>query len=232
MPHRRITREDNFIWLLGALVFLLFSGAVVGQYQWESGQRVVSLTLLVTLVTNIWALDRGKSRWVGWKIGASVFIGALLLGDLYLEHHLMSLAQLCTVLAFLCFTIYQAGNQVLFTGDIDGNKIVGAICVYFLLGLVWAFAYLLAEELYPGSLHGLADSGWRHNMQSATYYSFVTLTTLGYGDLTPAQPIARFLAYMEAVVSIFYTTILVASLIGIRLSGWDASKPAEEQESK
>jgi voltage-gated potassium channel Kch len=48
----------------------------------------------------------------------------------------------------------------------------------------------------------------------------VTLTTLGYGDITPAAPLTRFLAYLEALIGIFYTTILVASLIGLRLSGY------------
>ena len=51
-------------------------------------------------------------------------------------------------------------------------------------------------------------------MEDVIYYSMVTLTTLGYGDITPAQPLTRFLAYMEAVAGIFYTTVLVASLIG------------------
>ncbi|MCP4237541.1 MAG: two pore domain potassium channel family protein [Aestuariibacter sp.] len=51
-----------------------------------------------------------------------------------------------------------------------------------------------------------------------TYYSFVTLTTLGYGDISPVTPIARFLVFMEAIVGVFYMAILVASLIGIRTS--------------
>ena len=52
----------------------------------------------------------------------------------------------------------------------------------------------------------------------------VTLTTLGYGDITPTSPLTRFLAYMEAAIGVFYTTVLVASLIGLRLAGYTSTK--------
>jgi len=125
-------------------------------------------------------------------------------------------------------TFYQVWQQVMFTGQVDTNKIVGAICMYLLLGLLWAFAYLIIEELFEGSFNGLPHQTWQLNLQDMTYYSFVTLTTLGYGDVTPAGALARFFAYMQAIVGIFYTTVLVASLIGIRLAGVDSSKPIEK----
>jgi voltage-gated potassium channel Kch len=84
---------------------------------------------------------------------------------------------------------------------------------------------LITEGLFPGSLVGLDGKNWQDNLQATIYYSMVTLTTLGYGDITPAAPITRFLAYMEALVGIFYTTVLVASLIGLRLSGYHRELP-------
>ena len=106
----------------------------------------------------------------------------------------------------------------MFRGMVDGNKIIGAICIYMLIGIIWAFGYLVVEFLFPGSFSNLEEELWQENLEELLYYSMVTLTTLGYGDITPQQPLARFLAYMEAVVGIFYTTILVASLIGMRLA--------------
>ena len=85
-------------------------------------------------------------------------------------------------------------------------------------GIIWALAYLLVENLFPGSMNGLDHQQWQFNLEDMIYYSMVTLTTLGYGDITPDQPLVRFLAYMEAITGIFYTTILVASLIGVRLA--------------
>jgi voltage-gated potassium channel Kch len=70
----------------------------------------------------------------------------------------------------------------------------------------------------PGAFNGLEQVIWYENFADVAYYSFVTLTTLGYGDISPVIPIARFLVYMEAIVGVFYMAILVASLIGIRTS--------------
>ncbi len=83
---------------------------------------------------------------------------------------------------------------------------------------MWAFAYLIVEEIFPGSFNGLEHGAWRGNLDEFTYYSIVTLTTVGYGDISPDQPVARVMAYMEGITGIFYTTILVASLLGVRLA--------------
>ena len=84
--------------------------------------------------------------------------------------------------------------------------------------MTWTFAYLLVEQLQPGALNGLEHQDWQDNLHTVFYFSYVTLTTLGYGDITPAAPVSRFLAYSEAIVGQFYLAILVASLIGARLS--------------
>jgi len=111
-----------------------------------------------------------------------------------------------------------AARQVLFTGVIDANKIVGAICIYLLLGLIWTLLYLLIAQAIPQAFNGLEHLVWYDNFSDVAYYSFVTLTTLGYGDISPIIPIARFVVYMEAIVGVFYMAILVASLIGIKVS--------------
>jgi voltage-gated potassium channel len=118
---------------------------------------------------------------------------------------------------FFGYSIAIAARQVLFTGNVDGNKIIGAIVIYLLIGMTWSFAYLLVEQLQSGSLNGLPHSNWQDNLHTVIYYSFVSLTALGYGDITPAQPLTRFLAYTEAMVGQLYLAILVASLIGARL---------------
>ncbi len=87
-----------------------------------------------------------------------------------------------------------------------------------MIGLVWTLSYLLIAQAIPGAFNGLEQAVWYDNFADVAYYSFVTLTTLGYGDISPVIPIARFLVYMEAIVGVFYMAILVASLIGIRTS--------------
>jgi voltage-gated potassium channel Kch len=125
---------------------------------------------------------------------------------------------LLILLGFYSWATWLAARQVLFSGPIDTNKIVGAICIYLLMGLIWALLYLLIAQATPGAFNGLEQSPWYDNFAAVTYYSYVTLTTLGYGDISPVAPLARFLVYMEAIVGVFYMAILVASLIGIRTS--------------
>jgi voltage-gated potassium channel Kch len=136
----------------------------------------------------------------------------------WLEHAGLEYLHLLILIGFYTWATWLAARQVLFTGPIDGNKVVGAICIYLLMGLVWALSYLFIAQAIPGAFNGLEQLPWYENFSDAAYYSFVTLTTLGYGDISPVVPIARFLVYMEAIFGVFYMAILVASLIGIRTS--------------
>ena len=126
---------------------------------------------------------------------------------------------------FFTITIQIAWGQVMFTGNVSRNSILGAICIYFLIGLWFTFAYMIVEYFFPNSFRGLDSEFWQQDLGAFSFYSMVTLTTLGYGDITPLAPMARFLAYMQAVVGVFYTTVLVASLIGLRLANF---RPGDE----
>lgn len=212
-----VSERDNFIWLLSALTALLFSGAVLDQFFGGGGARVINLSITATLLVALWSLRRG-ARHTLTKAGISVLLAVIAIGDALLDDARLDLLALTLMLLFFLASIGVAARQILFTGVVDGNKIVGAIVIYLLIGLSWAFAYLLVEQLTPGALTGLTAPTWQDNLQTAIYYSFVTLTALGYGEITPALPITRFLAYMEAIVGQFYLAILVSSLIGARLS--------------
>jgi voltage-gated potassium channel Kch len=93
-----------------------------------------------------------------------------------------------------------------------------------LIGLNWSLLYLFLAQTIPGAFNGLEQLVWYDNFADAAYYSFVTLTTLGYGDISPVTPVARFLVYMEAIVGVFYMAILVASLVGVRISALHSHK--------
>ncbi len=211
------TERDNFIWMLFALVILLFSGAVLEQMNSSNGATLINISITITLLVSVWSMQIEK-RWYHSRWGVSLIVVALALGDYFLELSQLPLIHLGFIFLFLVTSTYMAGRQVLFTGNVDFNKIIGAICIYILMGLAWAFAYLIIEQLYPGSMSAFQQGSWQDNMQEAVYYSFVTLTTLGYGEITPLQPLSRFMAYMEAITGQFYIAILVASLIGVRMA--------------
>ena len=217
---RSISTRDNFIWLLIALVLLLFGGAVFDQLQSQHGERLINACLLLTVIIAVWSMEENEGRWLNRKIGITLAFGVVMVSDSLIKSDVLAHAQLLMCFLFFSLTLHLAWRQVMFVGRVDGNKIVGAICIYILIGLVWAFAYLIAEEIFPGSFKGLTETSWQKNIDDVLYYSMVTLTTLGYGDITPVQPLTRFLAYMEAITGIFFTTVLVASLIGLRLASY------------
>ena len=94
------------------------------------------------------------------------------------------------------------------------------------LAVSWAYVFTLIHVVFPTSFEGIAGPTTEAHAKAIQflYYSFVTLTTLGYGEITPASPVAQTLAYMEAVTGQFYLTILVAALVGMLLSRRQSSK--------
>jgi hypothetical protein len=104
-------------------------------------------------------------------------------------------------------------SQTFRSGPITFHRIQGAVAAYLLLGVIWAVAYSLVDFLRPGSFSGLASAA--DGSRSWLYFSFVTLTTVGYGDVLPVHPVARSLAILEAVTGPLYLTILLARLVSL-----------------
>jgi hypothetical protein len=99
---------------------------------------------------------------------------------------------------------------------VNAHMIYGALCVYLLLGLTFAFAFSALDAFAPGAIAGIADTGGaRATLGEYTYYSFVTLTTLGFGDLLPVSPLARTLSWAEAVIGQIYLTVILARLVAL-----------------
>jgi hypothetical protein len=218
-----ISTENNFSYLTIMLVILLFASAVVEEFFGELGQRAVQSATILTLIIGVWTL-KSSATWFRSKFGFVLAVVAILFINIVLDVIGLDFVQLFLILGFFIWTTYLAARQVLFTGTIDGNKIIGSICIYLLLGLIWTTLYLLVLEVSPNAFNGLGYASWYQNFPVVTYYSFVTLTTLGYGDISPLAPLARFLVFMEAVVGVFYMAILVASLIGVRMTAHKSEK--------
>jgi hypothetical protein len=108
-------------------------------------------------------------------------------------------------------------GQIFRPGRVTHLRIQGAIAVYLLFGVAWAHAYHIAALMVPGSFAGPAElanvSGW-------AYYSFVTLTTVGYGDITPVSQVARTLSIAEALAGQLYLAVLIARLVAMEVVFW------------
>jgi len=119
------------------------------------------------------------------------------------------------MLLFVCLVILRRmyKHPVVSSGTVSA-----ALVVYLVFGVMWAEAYWLVEHFYPDSFTGLSGSGAVEVQRDLFYYSFVTLATLGYGDINPVSPEARSLAITEAIVGQLYLVVMVAGLVGMRLA--------------
>ena len=103
----------------------------------------------------------------------------------------------------------------------SGGTLLGAVCGYLLLGIIWGLMYSAVEEASPGSFAFPADARapqTRMDSGVLNYFSFITLSTVGYGDVTPTWPLARTLAWLEAITGQFYLAVLVAGLVGAKVT--------------
>ena len=213
----RVSEKNNFLYLTVGIVVLLFVGAISDQFEGLVGHQMVQAFSVINIVVGIYGF-KSEKMWFHSTLGISVLIISIVIIGVALELLHLYYVHLILLFCFYIWAIWLAGKQVLFAGAVDANKIVGAICIYLLMGLIWTLMYLFIAQSIPGAFNGIEQLVWYDNFADVAYYSYVTLTTLGYGDISPVAPIARFLVYMEAVVGVFYMAILVASLIGVGIN--------------
>jgi hypothetical protein len=162
-----------------------------------SGAAAVTEKPSALVMLSLIALAALVVRWMGWLFPAAA--------DLEAWREVSALA----VLVPLCIV---TAARVFRRGPVTRQRIQGAMAMYVLLGVTWAQAYALLALGQPGAFAGAVGgdglAGW-------TYYSFVTLTTMGYGDITPVHPLARSLAMLEALIGQLYPAILLARLVSL-----------------
>ena len=223
-----MTRQDNFIYLTFSLILLLLGTSLAQQFFEGYVQRLVQSATIVTLLVAVWGVDSKdfvlrKTFIFPFAIFVFSFFSA------WLDSAGFDQVYLLLLLSFFISTALRTAKQVMFTGEIDGNKILGAICLYLLMGLIWAVLYTLVQLSFPNSFTNISNNNeWFTLFPDFIYFSFVTITTLGFGDISPLLPISRFLVYFEAIVGQFYLAILVASLVGSHMSNFGANSNASK----
>jgi voltage-gated potassium channel len=128
------------------------------------------------------------------------------------------------LIAFLGYVIGVMLGAIFESRQVTYNTVCASLCIYLLLGLVWALAYTVVGVLDPAAFTCTVDAAkhpaWMRVGRGETavlYFSFSTLTTLGYGDIVPTSPISRMLASVEAITGQLYLAVLVARLVGMHI---------------
>lgn len=204
--------KNNFGYLLAGLLILLIFDPILSDRLQLLGYVISEVSYLVVLILGVWSL-MNERRW--FVFGSILALLAIFLtaANLYLRSMTLFVIDLGVILVFYVLSTGVALRYIFMDRELSVNKLMGSLCVYLLIGVAWsilhAFVYLLTPDAFS-NLQG--QSG------EFLYYSFVTLTTLGYGDIAPLTPMARTLAYLEAIAGQFYLAVLVAGLVGAYVS--------------
>lgn len=210
-------QHRHYVYLLVGLVAYLVVTPVADVLFSDSTRLKSDVILLVSLVLGMKGVvtTRRSLLWLGSLIGLVALMGALHIGT---GSPAIGQISLIVLLLFCLSVTLIILRDVLFGGPIDLNRLFGSVCVYLLIGLAWAILYavldiatdhhLFSTTINPNLRLGVAD------IHAYVYYSFVTLTTLGFGDITPIDPITKNLTFLEAAVGQLYLAILIAALVG------------------
>jgi len=205
-------KQHGFRNLLFFLLLYLFFSPFLTPY--PSLAIVAHSLLSLTLFFSVWAVQKQQNY---RSYAMILLIPVLLLYWLGLYEVIpFDLLSAYVLLAlFFKLLIISFAGQLLRAKQIDLQVIYGTLCLYLIFGLFWGALYCLLYELRPGSFAGaLLENHTGSLLTTFNYFSMVTLTTLGYGDITPQTHAAGALCQIEAITGQFYIAVLVAWLVG------------------
>ena len=170
--------------------------------------------LSTALFFSVWAVEKRRNYRSITMILLVPVLGIYWLG-IYDIIPFSYLAAYILLAIFFALLIVSFTIQISKTEGITVHVIYATLCLYLIIGLLWGSLYSLLYELDPGSFTGVLLEYDQDGLLTAfNYFSMVTLTTLGYGDITPQSPGAGALCQVEAIVGQFYTAVVVAWLVG------------------
>jgi Ion channel len=179
------------------------------------GRAILASLYSFVLVGGTYATSRTRNSLIVGITLAALGVGlqwtALLTG----EAVFLRLAGM-VFLVFLILAIAMVLRYLLMKGPVTADKLHGALAGYIMIALFWAFIYSLMESFHPGSFNLVQRSVTPADLFfQFLYFSFTTLTTVGYGDITPATDQARSLVMVEQMGGVFFVAVLIARLAGL-----------------
>jgi len=225
-PLRRVSSSDsNYTFLLTIL------GVFMALLPFLGGNRILAFLmeglLFLALVAGAWTTRTGtfvRSSII--VVGVGIFLESVFhLGEQSSWIKAGRYGLQATALLVVTISIVK---DVLGGGKVDANRVMGSACIYLLFGIIWSNLYTVVEVLSPGAFK-LVEPTWEVMRFDLWYFSMVTLTTLGYGDITPIAPMAKSLAVVEAVTGQLILVILVARTVGLHTSFFAEKEKGKEK---
>lgn len=181
------------------------------------GSRVVLELLLLAVAALVIVVSRGPIATTVAALAMTLSLLGIFLMLFTPIPSLMLLTRIGTIAGASVVGIV-VGRAVIAPGKVTAHRVVGAIVVYLNFGMIFATMYRLMWDLNPGALSGIpggTDPG--HAASATLYFSFATLTTVGYGDIVPIHPLARSLTNLEGVIGQLYPATLLARLVTLEI---------------
>lgn len=214
LPFSQVCFRERFSSLLIFIIALLIVGPLLEEF--VHLRIFMDILWSAVFISAIYAVSHKKHHILIAVLLALPMLGAIWSKYFVQFNALLVVGSLCGA-AFILFTIIQILIFIYGHQEVTRDMIVGAAVVYLLMAIMWTFIFTVVETLHPGSFNlpqGQDIETGRHFL----YYSFVTLTTLGYGDITPVTSLARSLCILEAVLGQLYLVVQVAWLVGVHVS--------------
>jgi hypothetical protein len=182
----------------------------------EGGELIVSALFSLVLLAGVVAVADSKRVLV-----IAIVLAIPAIAGRWMNHFRPDLVPpgvfLTAGLILIAFVVANLLRFVLRAPSVNADVLCASISAYLMLGLMWTLAYWLVDQLTPGGAFSFnANTGTRSiNGFTGFYFSFITLSTVGYGDITPVSRIARWLAAMEAMTGLLYVAVLIARLVSL-----------------
>src|SRR5438093_7391926 len=225
MLRRLKFRRFSTVQLLIALALFFIWAPFVEEI--EGGELIVSGLFSLVLVAGVLAVADRKRVLV-----IALVLAVPAVGGRWINHFRPDVVPpavfLVGGLILITFVIAHLLRFILRAPSVSTEVLCASISAYLMLGLMWTMAYWLVDQLTPGGAFSFnTNAGTRSiNGFNGFYFSFITLITVGYGDITPVSKVARMLAAMEAMTGLLYVAILIARLVSL----YSAPGPAEHRE--
>ena len=211
---QEVAAHRPFWGLLGSLVAVMVFAPSIS----DEGNLSILIDLLFasTILFALLTVSHSLFKSVVAGVLALVLFGANLAASYATESSWVEALTMLAGIGYFSWALVVVLDDVFFTDRVESHTIVGSVCAYLLIGLLWGFAYGFLDVMVPGSFSGALDE--TNLVTRFVYFSYVTLTTLGFGDITPVKPLAMSLVTLEAIVGQLFLTILVARLVGLHLA--------------
>jgi hypothetical protein len=199
-----------FLLFLSLLTLLLTMGFLGGT---THGRAAIGLLNAVVLLTAVASVGRTRLAIVTALLIAVPTFGFQIMA-LQSESPAHLVLSLGCAAVFYAYTIVHLLHYVLRRDRMTADKLYGAVAVYVMVAILWAFVFGVLQYFYPGA-YGYQGTPKNLDLGELMFYSFTVLTTAGFGDITPMLLQSRFMTIVEAVSGVMYVAILIARLTGV-----------------